>query len=92
MVIVTGAVVGLTANCSGAEFIGQGVRPFLSGEMSMLTERDRERKSLSLPGFGEHWALYIPRNARERRKSSSIVPRTRDYGELRNRIRLAQGR
>src|ERR1700722_579414 len=88
------AVVGLTANRGGAELIGQGVRPFFPGEMSLLTERDRERKNLGLPRFGEHRALCIPRNAKEGGESSSVVPRTRDYGDksgCRNRIRLAQG-
>src|ERR1700756_5804460 len=81
MVIVTRAVVGLTAARGGAEFIGQRDRPFLPSELPLLRELDCERERFGLPRFGKHRVVCISRKAMEYCKAF----------EFRNRIRLAQG-
>src|SRR5713101_2135511 len=61
MVIVSRAVVRLTATGGGLEFIGERGRPFLPGEIPLLRELDRERESLGLPRLGKHRPLRVAR-------------------------------
>jgi len=64
MVIITRAVVGLTAVGGGSYFFGQRGRPFFPGEMPLFGELDRERERLGLPGFRKHRTVSILRQVR----------------------------
>src|SRR5271165_7340040 len=81
MVIITRAIVGLTASGGGLEFVCECGCPLFPGEMPLLRELDGERECLGLPGLGKHRPLCISRQVRRRWEAQ----------ELWNRIRLAQG-
>ena len=73
MLVVTRAVVGLTAIGGGLEFVRERGCPFLPGEMPLLRELDGERERLRLPGLGKYRALCISRQARQRWRGSRTL-------------------
>ena len=69
MVIVTRAVVGLTAARGGAEFIGQRDRPFLPSELPLLRELDASANASACQGSANTGSSA----SRERRWSTATL-------------------
>ena len=61
VLVISRAVVGLTARGGGPQFVGQRRGPLRPGEMAALRQRDREGERLRLPRLGEHRSAVVAR-------------------------------
>lgn len=65
MIVVTRAVVGLTAIGGRLEFSGQCCGPFFPREVALFGKPHRKRKGLCLPGLGKNRAAFVARESRQ---------------------------
>jgi|SRR5262245_325734 len=59
MLVITRAIIGITAICGGFKLIGKSCRPFFPTKVTSLGKLDSERERLCLPRLGEHRSALV---------------------------------